>query len=119
MAVTFTRLFCSLLRVSVGDRNEPSPVLMLFALPSPTPQAGIPQTSIFHKSLGHWDFCLTRKGDEAKIMELFTPEVVARWGRPLLPGNSDRMRGDGFRLHWRRFRLNNRRNLFSEGVMMH
>jgi len=32
---------------------------------------------------------------------------------PLLPGNSNRMRGDGLALHWGRIRLSIRNNLFS------
>ena len=41
------------------------------------------------------------------------------WGWRLLPGNSDRMRDDGLKLHQGRCRLDIRRHLFSEGVVMH
>ena len=37
-----------------------------------------------------------------------------RWGRPLLPGNSHRMRGDGLTLCQGRFRLAVRNNSFSQ-----
>ena len=41
-----------------------------------------------------------------------------RWGRPLLPGNSNRIRSDGLRLHQWRFRSAFRKNL-SERVVVH
>ena len=40
-------------------------------------------------------------------------------GGVLLPGNSNRMKGDGLKLHQRRFGLDIKNNFFSERVIMH
>ena len=43
---------------------------------------------------------------------------MARWGgQPLLPGNSNRMSGNGLKLHQRRSRLGFRKNFFSGTAM--
>ena len=46
-------------------------------------------------------------------------EAVVRWGLASLPGNNDRMRRDGFKLHQGRFRLDIRENLYSKRVAVH
>ena len=40
-------------------------------------------------------------------------------GQPLLPGNSDRMRGDGLKLCWERFKWDIQNNFFSKRVIRH
>lgn len=52
------------------------------------------------RSTALWDGSAWRRGAEGRPHHCYSSwkEVVARWGRPLLPGGSAGMRGDGPRV---------------------
>lgn len=52
------------------------------------------------RSTALWDGSAWRRGAEGRPHRCYSSwkEVVARWGRPLLPGGSAGMRGDGLRV---------------------
>lgn len=65
-------------------------------------------------------FNLEKRGLRGDLIVLFTitlEEAVAKWGISLFFQASDKTRGKGLKLHQRRFRLDIRKNLFTERVV--